>query len=159
MGIHTWMYSAGFRSRNPVPSCLRIESNMTVLAGMLTPIANVSVANKICEWIWDTNSHKLHQHHHHIRRRQIVRRCSEHVPWLGPAGRVALRSLLKWAALHYGGYRYLSSVSWTNRSPVNNSCRRDNRQHNRAATDGTTVGTTEQQTEEQYMWQELLLWE
>ena len=42
-----WMYSPVKRSRKTVPSCFLIESKTTVLAGMLTPIANVSVANRI----------------------------------------------------------------------------------------------------------------
>jgi hypothetical protein len=39
-------HSPARRSRNPVPSCLRIVSNTTQRAGMFTPIAKVSVANK-----------------------------------------------------------------------------------------------------------------
>lgn len=46
-----WMYSPDKRSRKAVPSCFLIESNTTVLAGMLTPIANVSVANRIWKQI------------------------------------------------------------------------------------------------------------
>lgn len=37
--------SPGSRFLNPVPSCFLMLSNTTVLAGMFTPIANVSVAN------------------------------------------------------------------------------------------------------------------
>lgn len=42
-------YSPGSRSRKVEPSCLRMESNTTVRAGMFTPMAKVSVANKT----WD----------------------------------------------------------------------------------------------------------
>src|SRR4029434_9199992 len=38
----------GSRFLKPVPSCLRMESNTTVLAGMFTPMAQVSVANRTC---------------------------------------------------------------------------------------------------------------
>ena len=43
------MYSPGSNSRNFVPSCFRIESKTTVLAGMFTPIAKVSVAKRSCK--------------------------------------------------------------------------------------------------------------
>ena len=39
----------GSRFLKPVPSCFLILSNTTVLAGMLTPMANVSVANRTWE--------------------------------------------------------------------------------------------------------------
>ena len=42
-----WMYSPASRLRMHVPSCFRTLSNTTVRAGMFTPIANVSVANRI----------------------------------------------------------------------------------------------------------------
>ncbi len=41
----------GSKSLKFVPSCFLIESNTTVLAGMFTPIANVSVANSTCKII------------------------------------------------------------------------------------------------------------
>ena len=41
-----WMYSPGSNVRLCVPSCFVILSNMTVRAGILTPMANVSVANR-----------------------------------------------------------------------------------------------------------------
>lgn len=40
--------SEGWRSLKFNPSCLRIESNTTVLAGILTPMAKVSVAKRTC---------------------------------------------------------------------------------------------------------------
>lgn len=39
----------GSRFLKPVPSCFLMLSNTTVLAGMFTPIANVSVANSTWE--------------------------------------------------------------------------------------------------------------
>lgn len=42
-----WIYSPASRLRMHVPSCFRTLSNTTVRAGMFTPIANVSVANRI----------------------------------------------------------------------------------------------------------------
>lgn len=42
-------YSPGSRSRKVEPSCFRMESNTTVRAGIFTPMAKVSVANKT----WD----------------------------------------------------------------------------------------------------------
>lgn len=39
----------GSRFRKPVPSCFLMLSNTTVLAGMFTPIAKVSVANSTWE--------------------------------------------------------------------------------------------------------------
>lgn len=44
-GAETESSKPGSRFLKPVPSCFRMLSNTTVLAGMFTPIANVSVAN------------------------------------------------------------------------------------------------------------------
>ena len=41
-------YIPGRRSLVFTPSCFLVESNTTVLAGMFTPMANVSVANSSC---------------------------------------------------------------------------------------------------------------
>ena len=42
-----WMYSPASKLRWHVPSCFRTVSKTTVRAGMFTPIAKVSVANRI----------------------------------------------------------------------------------------------------------------
>lgn len=41
-------YIPGRRSLVFTPSCFLFESNTTVLAGIFTPMANVSVANRSC---------------------------------------------------------------------------------------------------------------
>ena len=40
------VYSPGVNDRNAIPSCFRVAAKTTVLAGILTPMAKVSVAKR-----------------------------------------------------------------------------------------------------------------
>ena len=48
MSLSAYIHVPGRRSLVFTPSCFLFESNTTVLAGIFTPMANVSVANRSC---------------------------------------------------------------------------------------------------------------